>query len=434
MSFAGVDVVEVWAWGELVGAVALDPATDAYAFEYTPDWIARGIDLSPLHLPARPGVAVFPELNPATFLRLPPMLADALPDRFGNALIDAWMARHGIPADRVTPLDRLAYTADRAMGALEFRPPAGAPTPEPTAIALADLVTTARAALAGELTEGPAAEEALSQLIAVGTSAGGARAKAVIAYRPETGQIRSGQLGAPEGFEQWLIKLDGVTGDPTWEASLGEGTSYGIVEYAYHLMARAAGIDMAECRLLPEGPRTHFLTRRFDRTGTDGKIHLQSLCGLAHLDFNLPGAHDYAQYLQTIDALGLGAPAREQAFRRIAFNVAAVNRDDHTKNLAFLCDPDGTWRLAPAFDVTFAHNPAGRWTSVHQMAVEGKRDGIALADLEALADRGTVPGYRDVIAEVLAAVDRWPELADQAGVPAETAEAIAEEHRRHRPR
>ena len=434
MSFAGVDVVEVWAWGELVGAVALDPATDAYAFEYTPDWIARGIDLSPLHLPARPGVAVFPELNPATFLRLPPMLADALPDRFGNALIDAWMARHGIPADRVTPLDRLAYTADRAMGALEFRPPAGAPTPEPTAIALADLVTTARAALAGELTEGPAAEEALSQLIAVGTSAGGARAKAVIAYRPETGQIRSGQLGAPGGFEQWLIKLDGVTGDPTWEASLGEGTSYGIVEYAYHLMARAAGIDMAECRLLPEGPRTHFLTRRFDRTGTDGKIHLQSLCGLAHLDFNLPGAHDYAQYLQTIDALGLGAPAREQAFRRIAFNVAAVNRDDHTKNLAFLCDPDGTWRLAPAFDVTFAHNPAGRWTSVHQMAVEGKRDGIALADLEALADRGTVPGYRDVIAEVLAAVDRWPELADQAGVPAETAEAIAEEHRRHRPR
>lgn len=434
MSFAGVDVVEVWAWGELVGAVALDPATDAYAFEYTPDWIARGIELSPLHLPARPGVAVFPELNPATFLRLPPMLADALPDRFGNALIDAWMARHGIPGDRVTPLDRLAYTADRAMGALEFRPPAGAPTPEPTAIALADLVTTARAALAGELTEGPAAEEALSQLIAVGTSAGGARAKAVIAYRPETGQIRSGQLGAPGGFEQWLIKLDGVTGDPTREASLGEGTSYGIVEYAYHLMARAAGIDMAECRLLPEGPRTHFLTRRFDRTGTDGKIHLQSLCGLAHLDFNLPGAHDYAQYLQTIDALGLGAPAREQAFRRIAFNVAAVNRDDHTKNLAFLCDPDGTWRLAPAFDVTFAHNPAGRWTSVHQMAVEGKRDGIALADLEALADRGTVPGYRDVIAEVLAAVDRWPELADQAGVPAETAEAIAEEHRRHRPR
>lgn len=434
MSFAGVDVVEVWAWGELVGAVALDPATDAYAFEYTPDWIARGIELSPLHLPARPGVAVFPELNPATFLRLPPMLADALPDRFGNALIDAWMARHGIPGDRVTPLDRLAYTADRAMGALEFRPPAGAPTPEPTAIALADLVTTARAALAGELTEGPAAEEALSQLIAVGTSAGGARAKAVIAYRPETGQIRSGQLGAPEGFEQWLIKLDGVTGDPTRETSLGEGTGYGIVEYAYHLMARAAGIDMAECRLLPEGPRTHFLTRRFDRTGTDGKIHLQSLCGLAHLDFNLPGAHDYAQYLQTIDALGLGAPAREQAFRRIAFNVAAVNRDDHTKNLAFLCDPDGTWRLAPAFDVTFAHNPAGRWTSVHQMAVEGKRDGIALADLEALADRGTVPGYRDVIAEVLAAVDRWPELADQAGVPAETAEAIAEEHRRHRPR
>lgn len=433
MTFVPVDVIEVRAWGRTVGAVAEDPATGAYAFEYTPEWIASGVELSPLHLPRRPGVFEFPDLNPTTYLRLPPLLADALPDRFGNALIDAWMAAQGVTSGSITPLDRLAYTADRAMGALEFHPPVEAPRTDVTAIALADLVAAAREGLAGELSGGPDAEAALQQLIAVGTSAGGARPKAVIAYNPETSQIRSGQLGAPEGFEHWMIKLDGVGGDPTREQTLGEGQGYGIVEFAYHRMAREAGVEMAECRLLPEGPRTHFLTRRFDRYGSAGKVHMQSLCGLAHLDFNLAGAHGYEQYLATIDALDLGQAAREQAFRRMVFNVAAVNRDDHTKNLAFLCDELGAWRLAPAFDVTFAHNPSGTWTSTHQMSVAGKRDAITRADLETVGDRYVVPGYRKVIDEVLAVVDRWPEFAATAGVPEVTAAVIAEEHARHRP-
>lgn len=433
MTSVPVEVVEVRAWGRTVGAVTNDPATGAYAFEYTPDWIASGVELSPLHLPLRPGVWVFPGLNPQTYLMLPPLLADALPDRFGNALIDAWMTARGVPVETVTPLDRLAYTADRAMGALEFHPPAGAPVAEVTAIALADLVTAARAALAGEISEGPEAEAALQQLLAVGTSAGGARPKAVIAYNPETSQIRSGQLAAPEGFEHWLIKLDGVGVDPTREQSLGEGQGYGLVEYAYHLMATAAGVEMTECRLLPEGPRNHFLTRRFDRYGTAGKVHVLSLCGLAHLDFNMAGAHSYEQYLTAIKQLGLGEAATEQAFRRLVFNVAAVNRDDHTKNLAFVCDGNGAWRLAPAFDVIYAHNPSGKWTSAHQMSVAGKRDGITREDLELVGDRFAVPGYRDAIDEVLAAVDRWPEFAERAGVPGKTSAAIAEEHARYRP-
>lgn len=433
MTFTHAEVIEVRAWGRQVGAVALDPRLGAYVFEYSPAWLDHGVELSPLHLPTRPGPFVFPELSPATFHRLPPLLADALPDRFGNALIDSWMASQGIDPATVTPLDRLAYTADRGMGALEFRPPVGAPVEDMTAIALADLVLAARRALAGELVPGDESEDSIRQLMAVGTSAGGARAKAVIAYDPTTGRIRAGQLDAPDGFEHWIIKLDGVDGDPTRESSVGDELGFGRIEYAYHLMAVAAGVDMAECRLLPEGPRTHFLTRRFDRVGTDGRLHLLSLCGLAHLDVNLAGAHSYEQYLQTIQALGLGPDALEQAFRRVVFNVAAVNRDDHTKNLAFLCDDRGRWRLAPAYDVIHAHNPNGRWTATHQMSVAGKRDGIDRDDLAELADRFGVPAWRHAIDDVLAAVDGWAEAAEAAGVRGDVAAAIAADHAKARP-
>ncbi len=420
MAFTSADLIEVWAWGELVGAVIEDPATGFYAFEYAPEWVEAGVELAPLHLPCRPGTFVFPELAPATFLRLPALLADALPDRFGNALVDAWLATQGVASEQITPLDRLAYQADRAMGALEFRPPAGAPAADLGAVQLADLVTAARQAVSGNLDVGDdVAHDALRQLVQVGTSAGGARAKAVIAYHPGTGQVRSGQLAAPPGFEHWLVKLDGVAGyDPTREDDgFGGGAGFGRLEFAYHRMAVAAGVEMTECRLLPEGPRTHFLTKRFDR-GPDGeRHHLLSLCALAHLDFNLARVHAYEQYFQAIDALGLGRDAREQAFRRMAFNVVAVNRDDHTKNLAFLLPEGGDWRLAPAFDVTHAHNPEeGRWTRSHQMSVNGRFDRIGLADLAAVGDRYAVPGYRAAIADVLAAVARWEEFAAEAGV------------------
>lgn len=436
MSFTSAEVVEVRAWGETVGATALDPASQAYAFEYAPEWLAAGPELAPLHMPNRGGVFVFPGLGRDTFHGLPPLLADALPDRFGNALIDAWMAARGITADEVTPLDRLAYVADRAMGALEFRPPADVIADELGSIQLADLVATARTALRGELTSDEETTSALRQLIQVGTSAGGARPKAVIAFNPETSQVRSGQLSTPAGYEHWMIKLDGVGADPTREGqALDAAGGYGIVEYAYHLMAAAAGIEMAECRLLPEGPRTHFMTRRFDRGPGGVRHHMLTLCALAHLDFNLAGAHGYEQYLATIDALGLGAAAREQAFRRVVFNVAAVNRDDHTKNLAFLLPEGGDgWQLAPAYDVTFAHNPSGTWTRHHQMSVGGKVEGITRTDLDEMGDRWAVPAHRAVVDDVLTAVGGWREHAAAAGLDEERAEAIAAEHDRYRPR
>jgi serine/threonine-protein kinase HipA len=433
MAFAPVDLIEVRAWDRTVGAVTLDPASGFYAFEYDDDWARGSQQLAPLHMPNGPGAFVFPGLAPLTFLRLPALLADALPDRFGNALVNAWMATNGVAVEQITPLDRLAYLADRGMGALTFHPPAAAPDDSSVAVQLADLVTAARDAVSGKLTSDQAAHEALRQLIQVGTSAGGARAKAVIAYNPETGQVRSGQAGAPDGFEHWLVKLDGVDTDTTREADpFTDGAGFGRLEYAYHLMARAAGVVMADCRLLPEGPRTHFLTRRFDR-GPDGtRHHVLSLCAMAHLDFNLARVHGYEQYLQTAAALDLDAAARQQAFRRVVFNVAAVNRDDHTKNLAFLAREGGDWELAPAFDLTHAHNPDGAWTQAHQMSVNGKFEGITVDDLHVLADRFGVPGFKRVVGDVIAAVARWTDFAEEGGVSGAHIERVASDLEAHR--
>jgi len=437
VSYEPVDVIEVRAWGRHVGAVAADPATGWYAFEYAPDWIDDGIELAPLWMPNGPGAHEFPELNPTTFHRLPALLADVLPDRFGNALVNAWMAEHGVPVGRITALDRLAYAADRALGALEFRPPArDSAGAEPTAVLLADLVVAARRVVSGELAGDEAAREALAQLIQVGTSAGGARAKAVAAFNPATSQVRSAYAELPAGFEQWLIKLDGVSGEGMdgHGDRLGDGAPYGRIEYAYHLMAAAAGVDMAPCRLLAEGPRRHFMTRRFDRGEDGSRLHLQSLCAIAHLDFNLVGTHSYDQFLGTVTALGMDGDVLAQAYRRMVFNVMAVNRDDHTKNLAFLLADGGTWQLAPAFDVTHAYRPDSEWTARHLMSVNGRFEDMGVEDLWAVGERHQVPGYRRVIREVRAAVEGWQSFAADAEVDDVSVAAIAADMERFRPR
>lgn len=413
MAYQPVDAVEVSAWGMRVGAVALDPALGFYAFEFYPDWIARGIELAPITMPARTGVHVFPNLPEATFHRLPALLADSLPDDFGNALIDAWLAGQGVRRDDVSPLDRLAYMASRALGALEFRPSRGPRHRVPSAIELSDLVEGARSVLGGRFDSERETESALHSLIQVGTSAGGARAKAVIAWNRETGQIRSGQLPADPGFEYWLVKLDGIGRD----SELGEGESYGRIEYAYSLMAAAAGIDMTECRLLEENGRAHFMTRRFDRADDGSKHHTLTLCDLAEIDFRSRGTNDYAQLFQAAASLGLDEDSREQVFRRMTFNVLARNCDDHTKNHSFLLDgPEAKWRLSPAYDVTYAYNPNGEWTYQHLMAVNGKFSRITRDDLLAVADRFRVPRAKTAIREVSAAIAEWAGFADKAGI------------------
>jgi serine/threonine-protein kinase HipA len=426
VTFVPTQVLEVRAWGERVGALAYDHPTGFYAFEYADSWRDGPVELAPLHMPNQRGPFVFPELSTQTYYRLPALVADCLPDRFGNALITAKLTSEGIAETDIGPLDRLAYLGDRAMGALEFHPPVAVDATELTAIQLADLVVAARQTVAGDFSSEGAITDALQQLIQVGISAGGARAKAVICYHPGTQQMRSGHIPPPEGFEHWLIKLDGVDQTATGVETLGSGEGFTRVEYAYYLMATAAGLDMMPSRLLAEGDRSHFLTKRYDRRDDGSRLHAQTLCALDHLDFNLARVHDYSQYLAVVDELDLGVAAREQAFRRVAFNVAAVNCDDHTKNLSFLCDESGTWSLARAYDVTFAYNPQGAWTSAHQMSVGGKFTGVDLQDLLTLADRFAVPAPADAIDQVAAAVGRWPDFAEQAGVAEDRARAIGD--------
>ena len=422
MAYVPVEVIEVSAWDRQVGAVALDPSSGFYVFEYSPEWINSPVDLAPTTMPRRAQPYVFPTLPVDTFYRLPAMLADALPDAFGNALIEKELTSQGVRQSDISALDRLAYLGKRGIGALEFRPTRGPRPIKSTAIELSELVAAARTAVGGQLDSETGISEALRHLIAVGTSAGGARAKAVVAVNPATNEIRSGQVPADPGFEHWIVKLDGVGDD----LGLGPSGGYGRIEYAYHLMARAAGIEMMECRLLEESGRAHFMTRRYDRPPRGGKVHCQTLCALGHLDFRQIGAHDYAQLFDIIDRLGLGPDARAEAFRRMVFNVAAANCDDHTKNHSFVLPEGGTWALSPAYDVTHAHSPGSRWTRQHLMSVNGKPVDITRADVDEVADRFEVPGAAAIRRDVLDAVASWPEFAAAAGVQRVTVDLIGD--------
>jgi len=394
----------------MVGAVALDPGYGFYAFRFTPEFRRLGIELSPLHMPVREERSfIFPDLPEVTYKRLPALLSDALPDDFGNALINKYMADRGISAAAVTPLDRLAYMSNRAMGALTFHPARGPATRTPTPIHLSQLVDEARRAVRGDI----AADDALRSIIEVGTSAGGARAKAVIAWNPKTLEIRTGQLAVPRGFEHWLLKFDGMGADQ----ELGTSTHYGRIEYAYFMMARAAGINISESLLLEENGRAHFMTRRFDRDDGDVRHHVQTLCAIAHLDYKRKGTNSYAQLFGTMRELRLPYKDQEEAFRRMVFNVMGRNCDDHTKNFSFLLRQGRTWELAPAYDVTFAHNPAGEWTRQHLTSVNGKFKDITYLDLLAVAERFAIGTASQVIVQVRSAVKRWAEFAEDAGVP-----------------
>ncbi len=420
-----VQAIEVRIWGKTVGAVALAPNLGYYVFEYDSKFVKSGIELAPLTMPLAEAREpfVFVDLPELSFKRLPAMLADALPDDFGNALIDAWMAGKGIDKKQVTPLDRLAYMGKRGMGALEFKPARTPAIASSTAIKLSRLVKSARQAVHGELGSDHLAKAALAQIIQVGTSAGGALAKAAIAWNPATDKIRPGQFDVEPGFEHWLLKFDGMGAD----LELGGTQDYGRIEFAYYRMACAAGIAMSPCRLLEENGRAHFMTLRFDRQ-ENRKHHLQSLCAMAHLDYKQKASHDYSQFLQTVIRLGLGYATLEEAFRRMVFNVMAANCDDHTKNISFILQEGGRWELAPAYDVTYAYNTAGEWTWQHLMAVNGQFSGITQDDLLAVANRFGIGTAQKVIRHVREAVAAWPDFAEQARVSPVETKRILEHH------
>jgi len=411
-------LAEVKLWGRTIGAVSLEDGSDVAAFEYAPEFVTSGIEVSPIVMPLVGSIYVFPELPRVTFHGLPGLLADSLPDKFGNALIDAWLATHGRSADSFNAVERLCYTGSRGMGALEFFPSRG-----PKEIASRKIEVDALVKLASEVLNQRSNldttfddPDSLRDILRVGTSAGGARAKAVIAWNRKTNEVRSGQGRASDGFEYWLLKFDGVTGNRDKE--LADPQGYGAIEFAYYLMALEAGIQMSECRLLEENGRRHFMTKRFDRLENGEKLHMLSLSGLAHFDFNNAGAYGYEQAMLIMRQLKLPTSAIEQMFRRMAFNILARNQDDHVKNIAFLMDKEGRWSLAPAFDVAYSFNPSGAWTSSHQMTMNGKRDGFSMNDFKVSADAVSLKRGRaeSIVAEVRKAVERWPDFAETAKV------------------
>ncbi len=403
-----VNVAQVHLWEHKVGNVYWNEDHGFASFEYEPEFINTGIQVAPLMMPLREQVFSFPALPQGTFLGLPGMLAESLPDAFGRELLDAWLGLQ--KREKANPVERLCFQGKRSMGALEFVPSHERNLETTNSIEIESLVNVAGIALANKeslVTNFSNPQEALLDIIRVGTSAGGQRAKAVIAYNDETGEVRSGQCEVPEGFGYWLIKLDGVT-----NKILGDPEHYGEIEYVHYLMAKAAGINMTECRLMREHDRAHFMTRRFDRT-PHGKLHMQTLCGIAHYDFNMPHAYSYEQAFGIMRRLRLTYPEAEEFYRRMVFNVVARNQDDHTKNTSFLMNRKGEWRLSPAYDMSWAYNPRGGWTSSHQMSINNKYDNITREDLLQVAHEMNVKRAEKIIDQVVEAVSQWPKLAKE---------------------
>lgn len=420
-----VDIIEVKLWGKTVGAIEWDSHERIANFNYDDEFIISGLEVSPFMAPL--GDRIYRGRREEAFDGLPEFIADSLPDKFGNAIITAYFDKKGITAPNMTPLDRLAYIGERAMGALTYHPMIDhKEKKELDAINLSELVSAARRAISGNLNQNDKqSEEALNKMLSVGISAGGARAKAVINYNPETGEMKSGQFPANEGYEPWLIKFDGVGKDN----ALGTSEKYGRIEYAYHLMASDAGINMSQCKLLEENGRAHFMTKRFDRNGKD-PLHMQSFCAMKGLDFNMNNLHSYEQYFHTVQTLTEDATQVEQAIKRCFFNVTARNQDDHTKNLSFLMDKKGEWSIAPAFDVTHAFNPNDGWTSAHQMSVNGKFRDISVNDLIASAsDFLSHSEAIEILETVLSTVEKWGVYAGEAGLSELNASLIQENHR-----
>ncbi|MGI8413430.1 MAG: type II toxin-antitoxin system HipA family toxin [Solirubrobacteraceae bacterium] len=428
-------IAAVTLWGSRIAAVSIEPGGRIATFQYDPAFVRSGVQVAPVYMPLRAQPYRFPELPADAFSGLPGLLADALPDRWGRALVDAWLAAQGRDESSFDVVERLCYVGTRGMGALEFQP-----AHEPAAVGaqsdlqvqelvrLANEVLTDREEFVTELVENPD-EEAMKAILTVGTSAGGARPKAIIAFNEQTGQVRSGQIDAGEGFRQWLLKFDGVS--PAGDHGLRDPEGWGAIEYAYSLMAHRAGIDMTECRLLEEGGRRHFMTRRFDRPDVGGKLHVQTLGALEHVSYNDPGIYSYERALLLMRKLGLDTPQIEQQFRRMIFNIVARNQDDHVKNIAFVMDRSGTWTLAPAYDITFAYKPGNPWLDSHQMTINGKRDHFTVEDLrivERLA--GLKRGRTDaILTEARDVVMQWPAIAEHVGIDEQTVDAIGRAHR-----
>ncbi len=414
---------EIKLWGESVGAVLWDSQRELAGFQYTHDFLSRGWEIAPLKMPLRYGDRIysFPELRAGpteqepTFRGLPGLVSDSLPDRYGNQLIKAWLARQGRPESSVNPVELLCFIGSRGMGALQYEPSVFKTREQASKIELENLVEVSRKILSErenfEVNLKKEEETAMRDILKIGTSAGGARPKAIIAFNEKTGQVRSGQTNAPAGFRHWIIKLDAVS-----DAQFGKTTGYGRVEMAYYNMARNCGIEMMQSRLLEENDRAHFMTQRFDREGNHTRHHIQTFCALQHFDLKDIRSYSYEQLFQTMRLLRLPYPQADQLYRRMVFNVLARNCDDHTKNFAFLMKQEQSWQLAPAYDICHAYRPGSAWVAHHALSINGKRTNITQHDLLEVARSMNIKGPEQIISEVDEAVSRWNEFAEEVRV------------------
>ncbi|PCJ83764.1 MAG: toxin HipA [Flavobacteriales bacterium] len=426
-----VDVAEVKIWGGLVGAVRWDTSKQLASFQYDEKFLSKGHDLSPIKMPIKNGNRIysFPELRKAqdeqiaTFKGLPGMLADALPDKYGNQLINIWLAQNGRPPNSMNPVEQLCFIGVRGMGALEFEPTQLKAGKQPFAIEIKSLVEVAQKMLSNrenfEVNLREDEQKAMNEILKIGTSAGGARPKAVIAFNKKTGEIRSGQTIIPKGFEHWLLKLDGVS-----DAQFGSSHGFGRVEYTYYLMARDCNVQMMVCELLEENGRAHFMTKRFDREGNDIKHHVQTFCGIQHFDYNSLYGYSYEQLFQTMRTLKMTYPEAEQMFRRMVFNVMATNYDDHTKNFSFRLKQNGKWELSPAYDVCYSYDPKNVWVNQHTLSINGKHKEINKSDLMTIANAINIKKGDKIIEEIKETVCNWPKYADEVKVSSELTDSI----------
>ena len=408
-------------WGTVIGYISMDP-TERYArFEYDPAFVEFAIEPAPLHMPVRKRhIYQFQDLHSRSFHGLPGMIADSLPDRYGNKLIDVWLAQTGRQPTQFNAVDRLCYTATRAMGALEFEPSTGDETAKDKRLEISDLIDLASMAFADKETLNTKFTlgkevSALFDILSVGTSAGGARAKAVIAYNPTTGEVRSGQLNLSPKFEHWLIKFDGVAFNGDW--AVADPSGYGLLEYSYHLMAKACDIDMMDSRIFSENGRNHFMTRRFDRDDKGGKKFVQTLAATAHFDYYESGAYSYEQLFMTMRELGMSHNAIEQQFRRVIFNLVGCNQDDHVKNFSFMMDRKGNWDITPAYDL--CHAEGSDFTKFHQLCINGKTSNFTVEDLKHLAKYARLPRNREkiVLEQTVDAFATWHKTAIELEIP-----------------
>lgn len=417
-----VDIARANLYGQPVGTFRWDNNRQLAHFEYADSFIGKGLEPSPILMPVRQGrIYSFSDIGRDTFKGLPGMLADSLPDTYGRALFDRWLALTGRSSGNA--VETLCFLGKRCMGALEYEPAMDAPYSPDVKIELDSLVEVASEALSEKEEFGANLEEdkkaAIAEIVRLGTSAGGQRAKAIIAYNPQTGEVRSGQIEAPEGFDYYLIKLDGVT----TEAGFRETQNFGRLEYSFYRLVKECGIEMSDCSLIEENGRAHFLTKRFDRKNGE-KIHMQTLCGIAHYDYRNPRSYSYEQAFNVMRALRLPYSQAQEMYRRMVFNVVIRNQDDHTKNISFLMDRQGKWRLSPAYDMGFAYNPKGGWTAQHQMSINGKFDGITRQDLLEFARRNNIKEAAEIIDRIAEESSRWPRLAKECEVPQPMIDAI----------